>query len=123
MPQKNICIGFVLRENGSDMPLYRIHRLKDVPRQQFRWAAHTSGVTVVKPRDYEAGPAVEAESPYAAWVLLRNTPDALQVGDLLEIADGELRIYKFVGFEQARWFVPEPDAVPQTATAPWSNMG
>ena len=29
------------------------------------------------------------------------------VGDILELAAGPLRICKYVGFEEARWFVPE----------------
>ncbi len=37
------------------MPVYQIHRLKETQRQQFRWAPHTSGVTIVKPKDYEKG--------------------------------------------------------------------
>jgi hypothetical protein len=90
------------------MPSYQIHRMKDNHRQHFRWAPHTSGATVAKPKDYEPGPLVEAPSPYAAWLLLRETEQALVVGDLLETEAGELRIYKYIGFEEARWFVPEP---------------
>jgi hypothetical protein len=89
------------------MPTYRIHRMKETPRQSFRWAAHTSGAASVKPRDYEAGASIEAPSPYAAWSQLLNTDDALQVGDLLEEPDGTLRICKYVGFEEARWVLPE----------------
>ena len=92
------------------MPVYQIHRLREAHRQQFRWAPHTSGVTIAKPRDYDPGSTVEADSPYAAWIALRESEEALQVGDILEAAGGELRIYKYVGFEEARWFVPE--AVP-----------
>jgi hypothetical protein len=89
------------------MPLYQIHRLKDSPRQQFRWAPHTSGTTIVKLKDYEQASAVEGTSPYAVWLTLRETEEALQVGDLVETAGGELRILKYIGFEEARWFVPE----------------
>jgi hypothetical protein len=89
------------------MPAYQIHRLKDSHRQQFRWAPHTSGVTIAKPKDYAKGSVVEAASPYAVWLSLRETEQPLQVGDLLEMEGGELRIYKYIGFEEARWFVPE----------------
>ncbi len=88
------------------MPVYQIHRLKDSHRQQFRWAPHTSGTTIVKLKDYEQTSAVEGSSPYAVWLALRETEQALQVGDLVE-RDGELRILKYIGFEEARWFVPE----------------
>jgi hypothetical protein len=89
--------------------------MKDVPRQQFRNAAHVSGAASVKPKDYEAAAEVEAESEYAAWALLRTTEQPLHVGDLLEVPESRLRICKYVGFEEARWFVPEP---PPQATFP-----
>ena len=98
------------------MPVYQIHRLKDTPRQQFRWAPHTSGVTIAKPRDYEKGQIVEAASPYAVWLALRGTAEELKIGDLLEIEGGEVRILKYIGFEEARWYVPEP--VPTPGPAP-----
>jgi hypothetical protein len=90
------------------MPAYQIHRLKDTPRQQFRWAPHTSGVMVVKPKDYQPGAVIDAASPYAAWMALRETAEPLEVGDLLELPGAELRIFKYIGFEEARWYVPEP---------------
>jgi hypothetical protein len=95
------------------MPAYQIHRLKESQRQQFRWAPHTSGVTIAKPKDYEKGALTEAASPYAVWLALRDTDEQLQVGDLLELENGDLRIYKYIGFEEARWFVPEATLPPQ----------
>ncbi len=89
------------------MPVYQIHRLKEAPRQQFRWAPHSSGMSVVKPKDYEPGAPVEAATPYAAWIALRESNAPLNIGDILE-AGGDLRIFKYVGFEEARWFAPEP---------------
>jgi hypothetical protein len=105
------------------MPMYRIHRLKDHLRQQVRFAPHVGGTATVKPRDYqprleganegandEAG-QVEAPSPYAAFFALRDTASPLEVGDLLEAPDGSLRIFKFVGFEEAQWALPESKPV------------
>jgi len=92
------------------MPLFRIHRMKDNPRQHFRWAPHVSGAANVKPKDYEPAGEVDGENEYAAWAILRNSDLPLQVGDLLELTTGELRICKYVGFEEARWFVPEVPA-------------
>lgn len=89
------------------MPSYRIHRMKEHPRQQFRWAPHTSGATPVKPKDYEQAGYVDAPSVYAAWNMLKETERALEVGDLLEIEGVSLRIYKYVGFEEAQWVLPE----------------
>ena len=97
------------------MPLFRIHRMKDNPRQQFRWAPHVSGAANVKQKDYEPSGEVDAENEYAAWALLRGSDTPLLVGDILELAAGQLRICKYVGFDEARWFIPEshvPDAPP-----------
>jgi hypothetical protein len=100
------------------MPVYQIHRLRESQRQQFRWAPHTSGTTIAKLKDYEPASTVEAESPYAAWLLLRDTDQALRVGDILEIPGGDLRICKYIGFEEAHWFVPEAPPAPEAVTAP-----
>lgn len=109
------------------MPQFRIHRLKDHLRQNFRAAPHLSGMAAVKPRDYETSEdaVVEASSPYAAFFALREAPRPIQIGDVLECEDGSLRIFKFVGIEEAQWIVPEakPDpssvseSAQQTATA------
>jgi hypothetical protein len=89
------------------MPVFHIHRMKDNPRQQFRWAPHVSGAANAKPKDYELSGDIEAENEYAAWATLRATETPLLVGDLLELPAGQLRICKYVGFEEARWFIPE----------------
>ena len=89
------------------MPVYRIHRMRESARQQFRWAAHISGVTEVKPRDYMVDGSVEASSPYAAWSSLRDSPATLRPGDMLESESGGIRIFKYVGFDEARWIMPE----------------
>jgi hypothetical protein len=103
---------FVLRHNKSNhftqaMPSYRIHHLKAHLRQQFRFAPHVSGRAAVKPRDYEPGDLVESSSPYAAFFALRDSATPLEVGDVLEDPAGGLSIFKFVGFEEAAWVVPE----------------
>jgi hypothetical protein len=90
------------------MPLFRIYRMKDSPRQQFRWAPHVSGCASIKPKDYEPRGEIAALNEYDAWKSLRDSGDALQVGDLLEGEDGRLRICKYVGFEPAQWVLPEP---------------
>ena len=92
------------------MPLYRIYRMKDSPRQQFRWAPHVSGCAAVKPRDFEPCGDVEALQEYDAWKVLRDSGKPLDVGDLLESESGQLRICKYVGFEPASWVLPQPKA-------------
>ena len=98
------------------MPSYRIHRLKDHLHQSFRLAPHVSGTAHVKPRDYEPGESVDAATPYAAFFALKDTEGPLLPGDLLESENGALRIYKFVGFEEAQWLLPE--AKPDDAAEP-----
>ena len=109
------------------MPSFRIHRLKDHLRQNFRFAPHLSGTAAVKPRDYETSEdaTVEASSPYAAFFALREAPQPIQIGDVLECEDGSLRIFKFVGIEEAQWVLPEtkldpaplPETLQETANA------
>jgi hypothetical protein len=108
------------------MPSYRVHRLKDHLRQHFRSAPHVSGTANVKPRDYvpgllpgEAdaevtGETLIASSPYAAYFESKDTAAPLQPGDVLEDESGALRIFKYVGFEEARWVLPE-QALPEPA--------
>ena len=90
------------------MALYRIYRMKDAPRQQFRLAPHVSGAVSVKPKDFEQVGQVEGQNEYDAWRAAREAADPLEVGDLLESENGQLRVCKYVGFEPAQWFVPEP---------------
>jgi len=89
------------------MPQFRIYRMKDAPRQSFRWAPHVAGQAQVKQKDYEPDSQVEAITEYAAWAQLRSSSQPLSVGDLLEAETGDLRICKYVGFEQALWLLPE----------------
>lgn len=96
------------------MPKFRVHRMKDSARQQFRWAPHVSGAANVKGKDYEADGEIEAANEYDAWSQLRSTERALAIGDLLESESGALRICKYVGFESASWVVPEAKAAPET---------
>ncbi len=93
--------------------------MKDAPRENFRWAAHTSGLCIVKAKDYLPAGEVECATPYAAWKLLTTERRALRPGDLLELisgdnASGELQIAKYIGFEPAQWYVPE--AKPETVS-------
>jgi hypothetical protein len=90
------------------MPLYRIYRMKDSPRQQFRWAPHVSGCASVKPKEYDQRGEIEAANEYNAWMTLRESSEALAVGDLLEADSGSLSICKYVGFEPAQWVLLEP---------------
>jgi hypothetical protein len=91
--------------------------MKENARQHFLWAPHVSGAASMKPKDYEPADTVEAENEYAAWLLSREWEKPLRVGDILELPSGELRVCKYVGFEEARWIVSDPlPAGPETLT-------
>src|SRR5689334_17593008 len=105
------------------MPVFRIYRMKDAPRQQFRWAPHVSGRAALKPKDYEQHGEVEALHEYGAWRKLRERGEPLLIGDLLQTSDGQLRICKYVGFEPAEWILatpvePGPTNPPPAETTP-----
>ena len=106
------------------MPTYRIFRMKEHARLSFRAAPHTSGESAVKLKDYVEADSIEAVNTYQAWELLRATELPLQVGDILETELGAIKICKYIGFDDAKWIVPdakppaEPLPVPATeATA------
>lgn len=99
------------------MPLYRIYRMKDSPRQQFRWAPHVSGCASVKPKDYDQRGEIVALNEYDAWKSLRESGEALAVGDLLEAEAGHLSVCKYVGFEPAQWLLPESKAAEGAAAS------
>ena len=51
---------------------------------------------------------MEALNEYDAWRGLRESGDPLAVGDLVETEGGQCRVCKYVGFEPAKWALPEP---------------
>ena len=109
MPDSLLGNGRFSAVDCSVMPRYRIHRIKQAPLESFRWAPHTGGLAVVKPKDYDFGEEIHAETPYAAWKSLSASEAALRPGDLFEDgSSGALLITKYIGFEPAQWFVPEP---------------
>lgn len=105
------------------MPVYRIFRMKEHERQRFRMAPHTSGATMVKPNNFQEEGTVEAASFYAAWAQMKEGETALAIGDILLAPSDEMRILKYIGFEEARWLIPEakPEIVPPAPGAPPAN--
>lgn len=77
----------------------------------------------MKRRDYESRGEVEACNEYDAWRALRESGDPLSVGDVLETADGQLRICKYVGFEPAEWLAVEPKPSAGTEAAVSTGAG
>jgi hypothetical protein len=105
------------------MPNYRIYRMKESPRQHFRWAPHVSGAANVKRRDYEESGQIEAANDYAAWEQMKSAERPLDVGDLLETDTGDLRICKYIGFEAAAWVLPPVETAPATDSAAAPAIG
>ncbi len=107
------------------MPLYRIFRMKENDRQRFRWQPHTPGTSLAKPREYEEKGSIEAMNAYAAWAELKDGDEPLVVGDILSGPNDEMRILKYVGFEEAKWLIPEVKSgledVPPAMGAPESR--
>ena len=103
------------------MPSYRIHRIKASPGEQFRWASHTAGPAIVRPKDYEVDFEVQASSPYGAWKLLLDQGSPLRPGDLLEAIPphgaSNMFISKYVGFEEASWYNTESKETEQADSA------
>ena len=81
--------------------------MKEQSRLSFRAAPHTSGETAVKLKDYVESGSVDADSTYEAWESLRSTNQPLEVGDILESELGGIKICKYIGFEDAKWVLPE----------------
>jgi hypothetical protein len=93
---------------AKPMSTFHIHRLREDRRQQFRSTPHSSGVTAIRPKDYEKETEViEAASAYSLWATLRNSERPLKVGDVIEDDKGVLSICKYTGFDEARWAAPE----------------
>jgi hypothetical protein len=96
-----------LHYNKTFMVSFRIYRMRPHVKQSFRWAPHVSGLATVKQRDYLPGSEFQAPDEYALWAELRNSEEALELGDLVEAGGeaggGVLKICKFVGFESAKW--------------------
>jgi hypothetical protein len=82
-------------------------------KEQFRWAPHTGGTAVVKLKDYEVSGEAEAVTPYALWSRMKTQGNDLRPGDVLVTVKedgmpGDLQIFKYIGFEPAKWWMPEP---------------
>jgi hypothetical protein len=87
--------------------MYRIFRMREQTRLSFRAAPHTSGETAVKLKDYVEAESIEALNTYEAWEMMRAAEKPLEVGDILESELGGIEICKYIGFDPAKWIVPE----------------
>ncbi len=68
---------------------------------------------MVKQKDYDVDSEVEAATPYALWSDSKAGGSDLCPGDVLETVredgvPGELQIFKYIGFEPAKWWIAEP---------------
>lgn len=75
----------------------------------------------MKLKDYLESDSVEAANVYEAWETLRDSENPLAVGDVLETELGQIRICKYVGFEEAKWILPEVKVATEIAPASDEN--
>jgi hypothetical protein len=113
------------------MPLYRVLYLKDqAAMDRFRALPPPNGPANIKAKDYVPACEIEAPNEYAAWRMLQGEGARerdlrpMGVGDVLEAivpdaiipdapgkppdAPGKPRVCRYVGFDDAVWFVFEP---------------
>lgn len=99
--------------------------MKEQARTSFRTAPHTSGETAVKLKDFVESGSIEALNSYEAWELMKSAGAPLEIGDVLESELGGLKICKYIGFDDAKWILPEvkPAAgeIPVAAGVPTEN--
>jgi hypothetical protein len=105
------------------MPLYRVLYLKDQAAvDRFRALPPPEGPANIKPKDYVPACEIEAPHEYAAWRMLQGDGAKerdlrpMGVGDVLEAWPGKPRVCRYVGFDDAVWFVFEPREKKAAAT-------
>jgi hypothetical protein len=101
------------------MPLYRVLYLKDqTAMDRFRALPPPNGPANIKAKDYVPACEIEAPNEYAVWRILQaegareRDLRPMGVGDVLEAivpdAPGKPRVCRYVGFDDAVWYVFEP---------------
>src|ERR1035438_973071 len=109
------------------MPLYRVLYLKDQAAiDRFRALPPPDGPANIKAKDYVPACEIEAPNDYASWRMLQGEGAQerdlrpMGVGDVLEAVAresggglrldgaGKPRVCRYVGFDDAVWFVFEP---------------
>ena len=109
------------------MPLYRVLYLKDQAAvDRFRALPPPEGPANIKPKDYVLSCEIDAPNEYAVWRTLQGDGAKerdlrpMGVGDVLEMVAaesgggvrldgaGKPRVCRYVGFDDAVWFVFEP---------------
>jgi hypothetical protein len=95
------------------MPLYRVLYLKDQAAVDRFRALPPDGPASIKPKDYIPACEIDAPNEYAAWRTLQGDGAKerdlrpMGVGDVLELVVGKPRVCRYVGFDDAVWFVFE----------------
>lgn len=94
------------------MATFFIRRLRESQQEKFRWAPQPSTTTAMtlRPGDYRDDGEVEADSPYQAWQLLRQSNRDLRVGDALVDEGGAVHLCRFTGFETAAWAIADMES-------------
>ena len=80
-------------------------------RQQPEIRTHKRVIDIVQ----ATAKTIEALNTYEAWENMRNSGTPLEVGDILESELGGIKICKYIGFDDARWILPEVKPAPDQA--------
>ena len=97
------------------MPSYRIFQLRKDHVQAFQDKAPKSGRVTLRDGRYDEVGVITADSPYEAWLMLRQESRAdgvreLGVGDALQTGDEAPLVCAWWGFEQAEWMSAAQEA-------------
>lgn len=103
------------------MPSYRIFQLRKDFVQPFQDKAPKAGCLTLRDSRYDEVGVITADSPYEAWLMLRQESRTdgvreLGVGDALQTGDEAPLICAWWGFESAEWMsAAQEGAIPVEA--------
>lgn len=97
------------------MPSYRIFQLREDYVQAFQDKAPKAGKISLRDSRYDEVGVVNADTPYEAWLMLRQESHAegvreMGVGDVLQTGDEAPLVCVWWGFEKAQWMSVEQEA-------------
>ena len=90
------------------MASYRIFQLREDYVQAFQDRAPKAGTISLRDSRYDEVGVVNADTPYEAWLILRQETrdDAVRelgVGDVLQLGDDAPMVCTWWGFDRAAW--------------------
>lgn len=98
------------------MASYRIFQLREDCVQAFQDRGPKAGTISLRDSRYDEVGVVNADTPYGAWLMLRQESRAegvreLGVGDVLQTGEEAPLVCTWWGFDQAEWMSAAQEAV------------